>query len=171
MMRSGAAFNPMRRTPPPPPHMDTFNLDPAEYIRVLSAEGHTFVVNRDCACASPLLRKSLANHLDPALPTVRIVWGDEASTTRETEKTGGSQQAESEEATTSEALGTVGGQAGALRPPVIYFPELPAVWLEVVLQYLHYKHRYEGDTGDRPPFRVPVEGALEVMKVAAVLQC
>ncbi|ORC88658.1 transcription elongation factor B, polypeptide 1 [Trypanosoma theileri] len=172
MIRSGAAFNPMRRTPPPPPYMDTFNLDPTEYIRVLSAEGHTFVVHRDCACSSPLLRKCLANRLDPALPTVRISWGDEVSTRKDSESTGESREAGGEEATTPKSVGNVGEQRGGdLRPPVIHFPELPAVWLEVVLQYLHHKHRYEGDTGDRPPFHVPVEGAIEVMKVAEVLQC
>ncbi|KEG12490.1 transcription elongation factor B, polypeptide 1 [Trypanosoma grayi] len=136
MIRSGMPFNPMRRTPPPPPYIDTFNLVPGDYISMVSAEGHKFLLHRDCACVSPLLRKCFADRIDPALPTLYIDWGD--------------------------------SDASA---PTIHFPTFPAAWLEVIIQYLYYKHRYEGDTEGRPPFHVPVDAALEVMKLASTLLC
>ncbi|KAF8302694.1 hypothetical protein TcYC6_0044790 [Trypanosoma cruzi] len=136
MIRSGAAFNPMRRTPPPPPHIDTFQLIPDDYIKMTSADGHNFLVHYNCARASPLIRKCFADRVDLDLPAVSISWG-------ETEKS----------------------------PPTIHFPTLAAARLEVIIQYLYYKHRYEGETEGRPSFDIPVEAALEVMKVAETLQC
>ncbi|RNF01167.1 transcription elongation factor B, polypeptide 1 [Trypanosoma rangeli] len=136
MMRSGAAFNPMRRTPPPPPYIDTFELNPKDYIGMTSAEGHRFVVHQNCACVSPLIRKCFADHLALVLPQVSIDWGETDTST-----------------------------------PTIHFPTLSTVRLEVIVQYLYYKHRYEGEMEERPPFNVPLEAALEVMKVAEALQC
>ncbi|KAG8342543.1 hypothetical protein ERJ75_001191900 [Trypanosoma vivax] len=134
MSRGAVPFNPMRRTPPPTPCIDTYNLDPSEYIHMTSADGHKFVLHRECACVSPLIRKSLADHLGPTLPELRVEWsrGDEEL-------------------------------------PAIHFLTAPAPLLEMVVQYMYYKHRYEGDAGERPPFDVPADLALDLMRLASVL--
>ncbi|EAN79709.1 uncharacterized protein TEOVI_000242600 [Trypanosoma equiperdum] len=136
MSRANVPFNPMRRTPPPPPCIDTFTLVPSDYMSMLSADGHKFVLHRDCACASPLIRKALTNLVDPGVPEMRFDWAN-----------------------------------GDNEPPVIYFTKAPTALLEVVIKYLYYKHRYEGDTDYRPPFDVPRQIALDIMKLAQVLQC
>ncbi|CCD12215.1 hypothetical protein, unlikely [Trypanosoma congolense IL3000] len=135
-MLRGAPFNPMRQTPPPPPCIDTFTLVPSDYLSMYSADGHRFVLHRDCACTSPLIRKALTNMVDPEVHDIGFEWAN-----------------------------------GKGEPPVIYFHKASATLLDVIVRYLYYKHRYEGDMESRPPFDVPPSIALELMKIADVLQC
>lgn len=54
----------------------------------------------------------------------------------------------------------------------ITFPKLSAATVSVVIAYLYYKQRYEGDMcGSRPAFNVPTASAIEIMKVASTLEC
>ena len=58
-------------------------------------------------------------------------------------------------------------------PPTvsIRFPFTPAHILEIVVQYLHFHYRYEREPEGRPELRIPPQYAMQVMKVATVLQC
>lgn len=54
----------------------------------------------------------------------------------------------------------------------VTFPLLKPATVETIIAYLIYKHRYEGYVlSKRPPFDIPVASALEIMKMAAVLEC
>lgn len=57
---SGLPFNPMRKSPPPPPHIDTVSFNASEYIIVRSSDGQEFFVHRDCLDESPFLRRTFA---------------------------------------------------------------------------------------------------------------
>lgn len=58
-------------------------------------------------------------------------------------------------------------------PPTvsIRFPFTPSHILEIVVQYLHFHYRYEREPEGRPELRIPPQYAMQVMKVATVLQC
>ena len=43
--------------------------------------------------------------------------------------------------------------------------------LEKAVQYFYFKRRYDNDPDHRPEFHVPPEMALELIKVATMLQC
>ncbi len=51
------------------------------------------------------------------------------------------------------------------------FPHIPGRLLEIVIQYMHYKQRYEHAADKRPAFTVDPQVALELMRVATKLQC
>lgn len=53
----------------------------------------------------------------------------------------------------------------------IRFPYIPGKLLEIVVQYFHYKQRYEHAADKRPAFSVDPAVALELMRVATKLQC
>ncbi len=66
------------------------------------------------------------------------------------------------------AAGDDGSLPGAT---VIRFPYVPGRLLEIVVQYFHYKQRYEHAADTRPPFKVDPSVALELLRVATKLQC
>jgi transcription elongation factor B subunit 1 len=53
----------------------------------------------------------------------------------------------------------------------ICFPEITTAVLEKVIQYCHYKHRYENASGAVPEFEVKPEYALELLMAANYLDC
>lgn len=53
----------------------------------------------------------------------------------------------------------------------ISFPEIPAVVLEKVIQYLYYKVRYTNSTQRIPEFNVEPEMALELLIASGYLDC
>lgn len=54
---------------------------------------------------------------------------------------------------------------------VIRFPYINGKLLEIVIQYFHYKQRYEHAADKRPPFRIDPSVALELLSIASKLQC
>ena len=53
----------------------------------------------------------------------------------------------------------------------IRFPYISAKLLEIVVQYFHYKQRYEHAADKRPPFNIDPSVALELLRVSTKLQC
>ncbi|AYU80181.1 hypothetical protein conserved [Leishmania donovani] len=54
----------------------------------------------------------------------------------------------------------------------VLFPRLKGDQLNVLVSYLYFKHRYNRRVSEeRPAFEVPTTAALEVMRVAAALEC
>eukprot|EP00995_Heteronema_vittatum_P013028 NODE_907_length_1142_cov_37.551693_g627_i0.p9 GENE.NODE_907_length_1142_cov_37.551693_g627_i0~~NODE_907_length_1142_cov_37.551693_g627_i0.p9 ORF type:complete len:64 (+),score=32.86 NODE_907_length_1142_cov_37.551693_g627_i0:34-225(+) len=53
---------------------------------------------------------------------------------------------------------------------IVQLASVDARVLEKAVQYFHYKHRYETDPDNRPPFQVPPEMALDLMLVAHYLE-
>ncbi|CAE7843484.1 ELOC, partial [Symbiodinium microadriaticum] len=53
----------------------------------------------------------------------------------------------------------------------VRFPEIPALILEKVIQYLYYKVRYTNSSQRVPNFDIEPEIALEVLMAANYLEC
>lgn len=58
-----------------------------------------------------------------------------------------------------------------LRENELRFPTTNAKLLEKAAQYFYYKFKYDNDPDGRPEFSVPPEMALDLIKVATLLQC
>lgn len=71
---SGVPFNPMRKTPPPPPYLDTVGLNPEEYISVEPGDGPLFLVNRECLRMSPFIRRAFEKRVNVSLPEIEITF-------------------------------------------------------------------------------------------------
>lgn len=127
-------FNPVKKAPPPPPPADKSNLDPNNFIRLVSREGHDFIVDKECAKVSKLIKNYLSNQMQVAKKDIVFDDSDETKV-------------------------------------VIRFPYTSAALLEKTVQYFYYKHRYEGDAENRPTFHVAHDMALDLIKVATLLQC
>ena len=56
--------------------------------------------------------------------------------------------------------------------PVIYLKDpFDHKKVEKLCQYFYYKHRYDNDPDRRPPFDVPPEMAVDLMRLAMELHC
>ena len=53
----------------------------------------------------------------------------------------------------------------------IFFPEIPSLVLEKLIQYLYYKVRYTNGTQRLPDFPIEPEIALELLIAAGYLDC
>lgn len=71
---SGVPFNPMRKTPPPPPYIDTVGLNPEDYISVEPGDGPLFLVSRDCLRVSPFIRRAFDKRVNITLPEIEILF-------------------------------------------------------------------------------------------------
>lgn len=71
---SGVAFNPMRKTPPPPPYVDTVSLNPEDYISVEPNDGPLFLVSRDCLRVSPFIRRAFDKRANIFLDDIEIIF-------------------------------------------------------------------------------------------------
>mmetsp|Transcript_115581 Transcript_115581/g.248365 ORF Transcript_115581/g.248365 Transcript_115581/m.248365 type:complete len:102 (-) Transcript_115581:71-376(-) len=91
-------------------------------IKLISAEGHEFFVNRKCAMVSGTIKAMLSGQFAESSGEVR-------------------------------------------------FPEIPALILEKVIQYLYYKVRYTNSSQRVPNFDIEPELALEVLMAANYLDC
>lgn len=134
----------MWKPPPPPPPVDQSNISPATYVRLVSREGHEFLVDRECAKVSRLIKHYLNSQQQGG--------------------SGGSAPASVKEVVMDEYQ-----QEGAMT--VVRFPYTSAQLLEKTVQYFYFKHRYESDPENRPQFHVPFEIAVDLIKVATLLQC
>lgn len=135
---STAAFNPMKKAPPPPPPVDTSNVSPQNHVKLISKEGHEFIIDRECAKVARLIKSYLTSQPGGAVSRREVVL---------------------EENTVPEEM------------PIIRLPYTSAALLEKTVQYFYFKHRYESDPENRPTFHVPHEMAIELIKVATMLQC
>lgn len=71
---SGIAFNPMRKTPPPPPYIDTVSFNPEEYISVEPNDGPLFLVSRECLRVSPFIRRAFDKRANIFLEDIEIIF-------------------------------------------------------------------------------------------------
>lgn len=71
---SGLPFNPMRKTPPPPPYIDTVGLNPEDYISVEPGDGPLFLVSRDCLRVSPFIRRAFDKRVNISRPEIEILF-------------------------------------------------------------------------------------------------
>lgn len=71
---SGAPFNPMRKTPPPPPYIDTVSIQPESYISVEPCDGPLFLVSHECLCVSPFLRRAFEKRVDIVHSDIEITF-------------------------------------------------------------------------------------------------
>ena len=53
----------------------------------------------------------------------------------------------------------------------VRFPEIPGVILEKVIQYMHYKVRYANSTQRIPNFNIEPEISMELLMAASYLDC
>eukprot|EP00796_Vickermania_ingenoplastis_P008642 gene8642-6071_t len=69
---SGAPFNPMRKTPPPPAYIDAVGLEPEAYISVEPADGMLFLVHRECLRVSPFIRRAFEKRVNVSNADIEI---------------------------------------------------------------------------------------------------
>ena len=91
-------------------------------IKIKSAEGHEFFVDRKCAMVSGTIKSMLSGQF-------------------------------------AESRGEIS------------FPEVPAIIMEKLIQYLYYKVRYTNSTHRVPEFHVEPEIALELLIASGYLDC
>lgn len=89
---SGVAFNPMRKTPPPPPYIDTVGINPEEYISVEPSDGTLFLVSRECLRVSPFIRRAFEKKMDIFLDDIEIVFFNADGDSEEEEEEGGNEE-------------------------------------------------------------------------------
>ena len=95
---------------------------PMQMIKLKSAEGHEFFVDRRCAMVSGTIKAMLSGQF-------------------------------------AESRGEIS------------FPEIPAIVLEKLIQYLYYKVRYTNSSQRIPEFNVEPEIALDLLIAAGYLDC
>lgn len=139
---SGQPFNPMWKPPPPPPPVDQSNISPATYVRLISREGHEFFLDRECAKVSRLIKHYLMSLQQGNISGMNSV--------REV------------------VMDDAQPEGGMI---TIRLPYTAAPLLEKTVQYFYFKHRYESDPENRPNFHVPHDMAVDLIKVATMLQC
>lgn len=98
------------------------SANPLQMIKLKSAEGHEFFVDRRCAMVSGTIKAMLTSQF-------------------------------------AESRGEIS------------FPEIPAVILEKVIQYLYYKVRYTNSSQRIPEFQVEPEISVDLLIAAGYLDC
>ncbi|CAD2219043.1 transcription elongation factor B, polypeptide 1 [Angomonas deanei] len=160
-MSSGLPFNPMRKTPPPPPHMDTVGVNASEYVSVYSSELYEFIVHLECLRQSPLLRRVLEKGSDIHLTemTVEFVGSDETSSTA------------SPSAAKETPYSYVDRRLHNTTVRVA-FPTLTNIMTETLIKYLHQKYKFEVmHVKELPSLEIAAASAIPLLKVASVLEC
>lgn len=92
------------------------------FVKLISAEGHEFFVDRRCAMVSGTIKSMLSGQFAESRGEIR-------------------------------------------------FPEIPAIVLEKVIQYLYYKVRYSNSSQRVPDFEIDPALALDLLTVANYLDC
>lgn len=185
--------------------MDTVDFDPQQYVRVVSRDGQSLYVNRECLNVSPFFRRIIAKRANIQNEDVIITFGvedDVESAPTEDSNRMWAGASSTPLATDSSGIDEVGNQPQKdvshrstdlhpvtqptnTYPPIvtiekfmhdasicITFPKMNAATLDTVIAYLYYKQRYEGHVSSPiPEMEVPVGSAIEIMKLAAVLEC
>lgn len=154
--------------PPPPSGLPP--IDPQRFVKLVSQDGHVFVVDRECAKVSRVLKNLLATTATPGGTTAPMgatqpVMVDEAPPMGATTEPARGQPADA----------AAVAAAVVLPPPIASLPTIrftvSARLLEKAIQYFYYKNRYDGDPDHRPGFHVPPDMALDLIHVANQLQC
>lgn len=102
--------------------MDIDEAPQTQFIKLISAEGHEFFVDRRCAMISGTIKAMLSGQF-------------------------------------AESRGEIS------------FPEISAVVLEKLIQYLYYKVRYTNSSQRIPEFVIEPEISLELLIAAGYLDC
>jgi transcription elongation factor B subunit 1 len=116
----------------PPPPSGAAPIEPSTFVKLISMEGHVFIVDKQCAKVSKLIKSYLSGQTN--VSTKDVTW-DEAN------------------------------------KDVVRFPFIAGKHLEATIQYFYFKVRFEKDPDNRPEFHVAPEMALDLIKVATLLQC
>lgn len=116
----------------PPPPSGATPIESSNFVKLISMEEHVFVVDKQCAKVSKLIKAYLSGQTN--VSTKDVTW-DEGN------------------------------------KDVVRFPFIGAKLLEATIQYFYFKVRFEKDPDHRPEFHVAPEMALELIKVATLLQC
>ncbi|KAK7417687.1 elongin C [Neonectria magnoliae] len=125
---------------------------PSKYITLVSADGFEFVVLREAALVSPIIKGMLDVRKWSAAveAAAAVVWtkpGGHLEPTQLTQSTG--QFAEAKDAR-------------------CVFQEMSAMVLDKVVEYFHYWYRYQ-NSEDVPDMDIPVELCLELLAAADYL--
>lgn len=91
---SGVAFNPMRKSPLPPPYIDTVGINPEEYISVEPNDGTLFLVSRECLRVSPFIRRAFEKRVDIFLDDIEILFYNADDDSEEEEEEGENEEQE-----------------------------------------------------------------------------
>jgi hypothetical protein len=122
-------------------------IDSHDYVRLIAQDGLTFYCHRDCAAASKLLQPLVL-----APERARALNGGPAPPPPSPD--------------VAVPIGELpDGSCEAVR-----FPFVPSHLLEHVVQYCHYKTRYEHKPDKRPPFHIPPAVAQDLLRIATLLQ-
>ncbi|EPY24214.1 transcription elongation factor B, polypeptide 1 [Strigomonas culicis] len=177
-MTSTVPFNPMRKTPPPPPHIDTVGVNPLDYISVCSKEGHECIVHRNCLRESPLIRRTFEKGVDVSNDFIDILFSfpfpddsaaDESGLPLPIKVASPVQIQKEGKGIPAMTGGMEGNHDHRVR---IVFHTLSASLLEIVLAYLYQKCLFEQT--HLPPkdeLEIPTSYACEILKVATALEC
>jgi transcription elongation factor B subunit 1 len=114
--------------------------DATEFVRIVSVDGHVFLIDRQCACVSTRIKHLLA--------------GTSTAMT----------------ATKSDSK-YVSFNDNEEDPVIQLKDPFDHKKVEKLCQYFYYKHRYDNDPDRRPPFDVPEDMAVDLMRLALELQC
>ncbi|CCW62439.1 unnamed protein product [Phytomonas sp. EM1] len=161
---SGLPFNAMQKKVPPPTHIDTAIIDPVEFAFVSAGDNYVFIAHQECLQMSPFLRRALTKkaplHTDN-------VWIDFDALNYE-----------SNDLSPPNVPGVKGqtvpkGDRATSEVRIrISFPKATPLAVDILLSYLYYKRKYEGNVNTkRPELGVPASCALELLKLSNVLEC
>jgi transcription elongation factor B subunit 1 len=141
----GSLLSLRKKKPVPPPPSGAAPIFKEDYVTLISREGHAFILERKVACVSKLIRAYVSSGTANASPhDARIAAATSTSPDVNWE---------------------------ASEPAVVRFPFVSSAHLEKAVQYFHFKHKYDNDPDHRPDFHVPPEMAVDLIKVATLLQC
>ncbi|KAK7232404.1 transcription elongation factor B [Aureococcus anophagefferens] len=125
--------------------MDSDDVKQTPYVKLISAEGHEFWVDRKCANTSGTIKAMLSGPRGqrPARASRRP-----PATQR------------------PRAAGQFTESSGEIK-----FPEISTPILEKVIQYFYYKLRYTNSQVRIPEFQIDPEMALELLMASNFLDC
>jgi transcription elongation factor B subunit 1 len=130
--------------PPPPTGAEPINKN--DFVTLISKEGHVFILERKCACVSKLIRAYVGTPSNSATE-------------------------EPQDSNLVPAVSSPDVTWDATSPSVVRFPFIAANHLEKAVQYFYYRVKYENNPDQRTDFHVAPEMALDLIKVATLLQC
>ena len=130
-----------------------FEDEKSAMVKLISAEGHVFVVDRRCAMVSGTVKNILQGqfagkeprrfvHVYNLFSEYNIIIISHVIHVYHVESRG-----------------------------EVRFPEIPGIILEKLIQYLHYKVRYSNSTQRIPNFHIEPEISMELLMAASYLDC
>uniref|UniRef100_A0A1D5QT33 Elongin-C n=2 Tax=Macaca TaxID=9539 RepID=A0A1D5QT33_MACMU len=136
----------------------------AMYVKLISSDGHEFIVKREHALTSGTIKAMLSGPEFRSVAQAGVRWCDLSSLQPPLLGSGDSPASDSR-------VAGITGQFAENETNEVNFREIPSHVLSKVCMYFTYKVRYTNSSTEIPEFPIAPEIALELLMAANFLDC